>query len=173
MATRNERIVPFRAVSPGEILGEELKARGITQKAFADRIGIRASHLCEIIKGKRTLSDTIAMKLEETLGISYRTWKSLEADYRYDLAKLEEKKRADLPAVEYEKVLIGEAIRKTREARKLTRDELSLKSGIGTARLTQMEQGRSMTLDNLIRAFKAMGVKAKLDIGKIGKVALW
>ena len=34
MATKNDRRVPARAVHPGEILGEELKERGIKQKEF-------------------------------------------------------------------------------------------------------------------------------------------
>ena len=49
-----DRVTGFRAVHPGAILCEELKERGIKQKELAERIGIQASHLNEIIKGTLT-----------------------------------------------------------------------------------------------------------------------
>ena len=52
--------------------------------------------------------------------------------------------------------LIGDAIRHTREANHLTQEQL----------------GELMA--TIVRAFKAMGVKtASLDMGAMGKVALW
>lgn len=44
---------PFEPTHPGEILGEELEARGLTQKKFAATLGVSYSVLNEIINGKR------------------------------------------------------------------------------------------------------------------------
>ena len=75
----------FMAIHPGEVLREELKERGITQKAFADMIGMRASHLNELINGKRSITITIADKLEIALGIDSISWMNLQTQYNYDI----------------------------------------------------------------------------------------
>lgn len=59
MATKNDRRVPARAVHPGEILGEELKERGIKQKEFAQMIDVQPTHLNEFIKGKRNMNEDL------------------------------------------------------------------------------------------------------------------
>ena len=84
MATRSNRLVPVRAIHPGEILREELRERGIKQKDFAKQIGMQATHLSEFIRGKRNLNDDLAMKLENHLGIPYKTWMNLHNGYMYD-----------------------------------------------------------------------------------------
>lgn len=40
-------------------LTKELKARGIKQKDFAERIAIQQSHLSETLKGTRNISDFV------------------------------------------------------------------------------------------------------------------
>ena len=56
MATRNENTTTWIATHPGTILKYELEERGISQKEFAEMIGMQRSHVCELIKGKRTLT---------------------------------------------------------------------------------------------------------------------
>ena len=42
------------------------------------------------------------------------------------------------------------------------------------AQISKIESGKSVTLSTIIRAFKAMGVNsANLDLGSLGKIALW
>jgi len=77
METKNERKVPFLATHPGRILQNELGERGISQKDFAQMIGMRTSHLNEIIKWKRSITIAIADKLEEALGIPSISWVNL------------------------------------------------------------------------------------------------
>ena len=60
MATKSNRLVPARAIHPGEILREELQERGIKQKEFAQLIGVQPTHLNEFIKGKRNLNEDLA-----------------------------------------------------------------------------------------------------------------
>ena len=46
---------PFIATHPGEMIKDELKERGMTQKQLADETGIKASVLSETINGKRSV----------------------------------------------------------------------------------------------------------------------
>ena len=84
MATKDNRLIPGRAIHPGEILREELRERGIKQKDFAQSIGVQATHLNEFIKGKRNLNEDLAMKLESQLGISFKVWMNLHNGYMYE-----------------------------------------------------------------------------------------
>lgn len=90
MATRNNIAPAFRPVHPGEILKEELKERGLTQKTFAEQIGMRPSHLNELLRGKISVTMAIADKLQEALGIDSQSWMNLQTQYNYDMKALEE-----------------------------------------------------------------------------------
>lgn len=102
MATRSNRIVPARAIHPGEILREELQERGIKQKDFAQAIGIQATHLNEFIKGKRNLNEDLAMKLESQLGIPFNIWMNLHNGFMYESKALDEKRTAEQYAIQFE-----------------------------------------------------------------------
>src|SRR5574344_2057094 len=102
MATKSNRIIPVRAIHPGEILREELQERGIKQKNFAQEIGVQATHLNEFIKGKRNLNEDLAIKLEQHLGIPYKTWMNLHNGYIYDSKALKEKQSEEQKAQTYE-----------------------------------------------------------------------
>ena len=102
MATRSNRLVPVRAIHPGEILCEELQERGIKQKEFAQAIGVQATHLNEFIKGKRNLNEDLAMKLEAQLGIPFKTWMNLHNGYMYECKVLDEKRSEEQYALQFE-----------------------------------------------------------------------
>ncbi|MDO4511368.1 MAG: HigA family addiction module antitoxin [Bacteroidales bacterium] len=87
--SKTERIVPFMAVHPGEILQAELLERGIRQKDFAQRIGMQPSHLSALIHGKRNISPSVAMRLEEALGISAASWLAHQHGYDVDKAAIQ------------------------------------------------------------------------------------
>ena len=103
MATRSNRLVPARAIHPGEILREELQERGIKQKDFAQLIDVQPTHLNEFIKGKRNLNEDLAMKLEKLLGIPFKTWMNLHNGYMYDCKALEERQVEEQHAIAFEK----------------------------------------------------------------------
>ncbi len=70
--------------------------------------------------------------------------------------------------------LIGEAIRKTRESKSLTQEQLGELMGVKRAQISKIESGKSITFATIVRAFKAMGItSASLELDSIGKVALW
>lgn len=70
--------------------------------------------------------------------------------------------------------LIGEAIKQTREAKNLNQEQLGELMGVKRAQISKIESGKSISFSTIVRAFKAMGVKtASLELGSLGKVALW
>mgnify|MGYP003041098158 FL=1 len=70
--------------------------------------------------------------------------------------------------------LIGEAIKQAREARNLTQEQLGELMGVKRAQISKIESGKSISFSTIVRAFKAMGVNtASLDLGSLGRVALW
>lgn len=71
-----------------------------------------------------------------------------------------------------EMFLIGEAIKKARQAKKLTQEELGKLVGVQKAQISRIENGKNLTFPTVIKLFKAMGLSAKLEIGDLGKVAL-
>ena len=71
----------------GEVLEEEIEARGMTQKELAARLGKPAQAVNEIIKGKKAITPDTAIGLGKVLGISPHFWSTLEADYRMTLAR--------------------------------------------------------------------------------------
>ncbi len=98
-------IVPFCAIHPGEILGDELKARHIKQKDFALKIGMQPSYLSETIKGKHSVTSEMALKLEQELGIPYNEWINLQAEYDKDVKLIAQRDEATTEALQYEKTL--------------------------------------------------------------------
>lgn len=69
---------------------------------------------------------------------------------------------------------VGEAIKKARLAQNLTQEQLGEKIGVQRAQISRLEKGHSISLASMSRVFKALGITtASLDLGALGKVALW
>ena len=68
---------------------------------------------------------------------------------------------------------LGEAIRQARISQNLTQEQLGKKVGVQKAQISRLERGKSISLSNITRIFKAMGIPLTLEMGNIGKVALW
>jgi addiction module HigA family antidote len=67
---------------PGEMLLEELlKPLGISQSAFAIRLGVSFPRLNEIIRGKRSVTPDTALRLARVLGMSADFWLGLQQDW--------------------------------------------------------------------------------------------
>ncbi len=78
---------PKNPFHPGEILLEEfLVPMGVTQTAFAERIGWTRARLNELIKGKRGITADAALDLAEALGTSPKLWMNLQATFDLDRA---------------------------------------------------------------------------------------
>ena len=80
----------FTTVHPGEILRDELDARGVKQKEFAETIGMPAPVLNDLINGKRSVTPDIAILLEAALGKSAASWLRLQAERDLEVARKKE-----------------------------------------------------------------------------------
>lgn len=69
--------------------------------------------------------------------------------------------------------LIGEAIRQARQSRNLTQEQLGELVGVKKAQISKIENGCNVTFSTVARLFNAMHIKAMLDLGTMGKVALF
>jgi addiction module HigA family antidote len=90
---------------PGEMLLEEfLKPLGISQSAFAIRLGISFPRLNEVINAKRSVTPDTALRLARVTGMSadfwlglqqdWDLWHALRSDKAADIARLEPLKQA-------------------------------------------------------------------------------
>ena len=67
---------------PGEMLLEEfLKPLGISQSAFAVRLGVSFPRLNEIIRRKRSVTPDTALRLARVTGMSADFWLGLQQDW--------------------------------------------------------------------------------------------
>lgn len=71
---------------PGDVIKEELEARGWTQIDFAEIIGKSARLVNEVIAGKRAVTPDTARALADAFGTSAQFWMNLESSYQ--LSKL-------------------------------------------------------------------------------------
>ena len=79
---------PFVATHPREMIKDELRERGMTQKQLATETGIKPSVLSETINGKRNVSLSVAVALEKSLGIPADIWMNLQTQYDLDTANI-------------------------------------------------------------------------------------
>ncbi|NOR40238.1 MAG: HigA family addiction module antidote protein [Gammaproteobacteria bacterium] len=78
---------PKNPFHPGEILLEEfLDPLGMSQAAFAAKIGWTRTRLNELIRGKRGVTANAALDLADALGTSAKLWMNLQATYDLDKA---------------------------------------------------------------------------------------
>jgi addiction module HigA family antidote len=66
---------------PGEILRDELEARGTTITAAARALGVTRKALSDVVNLKAGISPVMARRLEAALGTPARLWIHLQAAY--------------------------------------------------------------------------------------------
>jgi addiction module HigA family antidote len=68
--------------SPGEMLLEGfLKPLGISQSAFAIRLGVSFPRLIEIVRERRSVTSDTALRLAQVTGMSADFWLGLQSDW--------------------------------------------------------------------------------------------
>ena len=80
-----DKLRPFRPIAPGEILKDELDARGWTQSDLHEILGRPIQTINEIISGKKAITPETAVELSRAFGTSAEFWLNLESAYRLDL----------------------------------------------------------------------------------------
>ena len=71
------------ATHPGEVLKEELEARGISQKKFSE---VPYTQLNEILNAKRPVTTDFALMMEAALGINPELLINMQARYNMSIA---------------------------------------------------------------------------------------
>jgi addiction module HigA family antidote len=93
MKTANE-MAPTNIFHPGVVLGEEIEYRGLTRRKVAECMGISPTVLSEIISGKRNITTTTAIKIENALGINALFFLNMQVRYEYYTLKKQLRKTA-------------------------------------------------------------------------------
>ena len=78
---------PFYLTHPGEVIKDELEARGISQRQLAKSIGVPASQLNELLNAKRSLSAEMALLIGQALDLDPAPLLALQTDYNLQSAK--------------------------------------------------------------------------------------
>lgn len=76
----------FYPSHPGEVIKDELEERGISQRKFADSIGIGYSVLNEILNGRRSISTASALMFEAALDIPADSLLKMQMKYNMYMA---------------------------------------------------------------------------------------
>ena len=74
-------------IHPGEMIKDEIIARGLTQKELAQQMGVSYTVFNEILNGKRPVTTEYALLLEAALGTNASIWIRLQTDYNMQKAK--------------------------------------------------------------------------------------
>lgn len=115
---------PDYAVAPGATLEETLTAIGMSQKELAARTGLTEQTITRIINGKQPITAETANKLELVTGVPASMWNNLEAQYREQLAKIEEREQFEKDRDWLKTIPIRELIK--RKVIPSTKDETTL-----------------------------------------------
>ena len=78
---------PHIVFAPGEIIRDELDARGWTQARFAEILGRPHQVVNGILNGEREITPVTALQIAAALGTSAEMWIRMEAEYRLHLAE--------------------------------------------------------------------------------------
>lgn len=80
-------LVPSTPVHPGELVKEELEARGISQRKFASVIDCSYTVFNEILNCKRPMTTDYALRIEAALGIKAYMLVNMQSEYNIQTAR--------------------------------------------------------------------------------------
>ncbi|WP_321530125.1 ImmA/IrrE family metallo-endopeptidase [uncultured Desulfuromonas sp.] len=86
---------PDYAIAPGNTLHEVMESLNMTQKELAKRLEMAELSLIRIFAGTQPISYETANRLEMVTAVPARFWNNLEAEYREQLAKIQERERLE------------------------------------------------------------------------------
>ena len=87
MAITRTRPLAGPAPHPGELLKDELAARGLSAHALAIALRLPASRISQIVRGERAVTPETALRLARYFGGSAGIWLRLQV--AHDLARAE------------------------------------------------------------------------------------
>ena len=90
MVNMSNKIVEYKDLitfHPGQYVGELIEDYNLTQKEFAEKLGVSPKMIRKLVKGEQSISNEIAQKLEKLTNISMKTWLNLQHAYDAKMAK--------------------------------------------------------------------------------------
>ncbi len=94
-----DELIPSEPIHPGEMLKDELQARGISQRKFAELIGVSYSVLNEVLNGKRPITTEYALKIEAATGTKAYMWMNMQTAYNMQTARRDNRLSAVLEQI--------------------------------------------------------------------------
>jgi antitoxin HigA-1 len=89
MAIMRTRPLAGPAPHPGEVLKDELEARGISAHALSIALRLPASRISQILNGRRAITPETALRLARYFGSSAGIWLRLQVAYDLQRAEVE------------------------------------------------------------------------------------
>ncbi len=87
----SNKIVEYKdliAFHPGQCVEELIEDYNVTQKEFAERLGISEIKLSKLVNGEESISNDIAENLAKFTNISMQTWLNLQNAYDVKVAEI-------------------------------------------------------------------------------------
>ena len=75
------------AFHPGQYIGELIEDYTMTQKEFAEKLGLSPKTISKLVNGEESISNDLAQKLEKLTNISMKTWLNLQASFDRKVAE--------------------------------------------------------------------------------------
>ena len=85
------KIVEYKdliAFHPGQYVEELIEDYNVTQKEFAERLGVSAKTVSKIVNAEESISKETAHKLAKLSGVSMQTWLNLQNAYDVKVAEI-------------------------------------------------------------------------------------
>lgn len=76
------------AIHPGQYIGELIEDYNMTQKEFAEKLGLSPKTISKLVNGEELINNDIAQKLAKFTNISMKTWLNLQASYDRKVAEV-------------------------------------------------------------------------------------
>ncbi|SUN84516.1 XRE family transcriptional regulator [Streptococcus parasanguinis] len=84
------KIVEYKdliAFHPGKYIGELTEDYNMTQKEFAEKLGVSPKTISKLVNGEESINNDIAQKLAKFTNISMTTWLNLQTSYDTKIAE--------------------------------------------------------------------------------------
>ncbi len=80
-------LTPHIPTHPGEVIKDEIEARGITQRQLSEVTGIAYSVVNEVLNGKRPVTVEYALLISKALDLEANTLIQMQAEYDLQTAR--------------------------------------------------------------------------------------
>lgn len=94
----SNKIVEYKdliAFHPGQYVSELIEDYNVTQKEFAERLGVSAKTVSKLVNAEESISKETAHKLAKLSGVSMQTWLNLQNAYDVKVAEIVEQKELE------------------------------------------------------------------------------